>query len=107
MKLHQLRLDIEKRHTAGETYQEIADSYGITKPMAFQIAVNGYKPGKRTAAILGLEPESGLVATRRRRALLDEVARVKGFASWCAYETQVLEDYKERERRETRHLQEV
>jgi len=99
MQLWQLRLDIQKRHSGGEnlpgeTYQEIADSLGITKPMAFQIAVNGYKPGKKTAAILGLDPESGLVATRRRRAMLDEIARLKGCASWCAYETQELEDYK-------------
>jgi hypothetical protein len=57
--------------------------------MAWQIA-HGYKPGKRIAAILNLEPDADLKYTRTRRERLDEIARQNGYTGWCNYESHVL-----------------
>ena len=89
MDIHQIRCAIQDRHKSGEIYQSIADSFHITKAMAWQIA-HGYKPGKRVSAILQLEPDSELQYTRSRRQRLNEIAREWGYAGWANYETETL-----------------
>lgn len=91
MRLHQLCTTMQKRHKNGESYRSLAKEFGITKPMAWQIA-HGYKPGKKVTGILKLDPSSDLTYTRNRQKTLDQIAREWGFASWCAYETDMIHE---------------
>jgi hypothetical protein len=89
MTFYQLCRDIRQRHKSGESYRLIAQAFGISKAMAWQI-YHGHRPGKRISAILHLDPTSTLKSTRSRRERLDRIARIWGHSSWCAYETAVL-----------------
>jgi len=94
MNLLELQNDIKKRHAAGETYQSIAKSIGINRALARHIGITpSYRPGKRIKKILNLDPSSDLLYTRFRRAILDGIAKKKGFASWCNYETSEIAKY--------------
>jgi len=89
MTLTQLRQDIQNRRKMGQTYRRIGERYSVSDGMVWQIA-HGYKPGKRVAAILNLEPDADLKYTRNRQECLDEIARAEGYDSWCNYSTVVL-----------------
>jgi hypothetical protein len=89
MQTYELCTDIKNRHANGESYQIIADSLGITKAMCYQIT-QGYKPGKRVATILKLDPPPDLARTRARREQLNQIARASGYTSWTNFETHVL-----------------
>ena len=89
MKLDKLCLDIKNRRLNGQTYQSIASHYNLTRSMVYQIE-RGYKPGKKISSILNLDPEPGLISTRKRREILNEIAKSWGYASWCSYETSII-----------------
>lgn len=93
MRLSELHTSIRKRHET-EPYSSIAFSLGINKALVKYIETHPhYRPSRRIAAILKLDPDNDLRYTRTRRERLDEIARSKGHKSWCALETHVLKEY--------------
>lgn len=92
MNLKELQNDISARRAAGETYASIAKRIGINRALARHIEITkNYMPGKRIKKILNLDPSKDALCSRKRRAILDSIARKKGFASWCSYETSEIE----------------
>jgi len=96
MDIHHIRHSIQARRKKGEIYQSIADDLNINKAMVWQIE-HGYIPGKKVSEILQLDPNPELKYTRSRRERLDEIAKEWGFSSWCAYETNTLNNQKAKE----------
>ena len=91
MNLLEVRTCIQNRKSKGETYQSIADDLGINRALARYIGLHpNYKPSLRIKKTLKLDPDNRLIRTRKRRAILDGIARRLGFRSWCAYETLVV-----------------
>lgn len=91
MNISELRQYIRSSRESGETYRKIAGKLGIKSALVKYIENNSnYRPGKKVAAILNLDPEPGLISTRKRRERLDEIARSWGYSSWCAYETECI-----------------
>jgi hypothetical protein len=92
MQLQQLRRDILESHQNGVSYQRLAYKYHISKPMV-RLIEKGYKPGKRTATILGLEPDAKLLDTRARNAARDAISRIWGYRSASEFWTCMIELY--------------
>jgi len=91
MKLRELQRDIKERRSGDdpETYQYIADSYGITKAMVYMIE-KGHRPGKQVSSILNLEPSKSVMEKRVRRKRLDEIAKSWGYKGWWDYGSEVI-----------------
>jgi len=92
MKLNELRLNIVERRLDGETYQSIANYYGVTKSMIFQIE-KGYRPGKKISAVLNLEPSEPVIQKRIRRQKLDKIAQSWGYKGWWDYGSKAIEKF--------------
>lgn len=91
--INKIRLSIIKMRNDGLTYDSISDKLGIDRAMVYYIETHkNYKPGRSMKAKLNINPDGGLVYTRKRRQSLDEIALSWGYPGWSAYETYILNE---------------
>ena len=89
MDIDNLRDEIKKRRSNGETYESIGDDFGTSGSMIQYIEEHPrYNPGRNIKKKLGLETSDKYTRTRRDR--LNDIAIFNGYKSWCAFETYVL-----------------
>ena len=93
MNIGTVRQEIINKRLKGETYESIACNLGINRALVFHIETHEkYKPSKKIAKILNLDPDPSLVYTRTRRQKLDKIARSRGYACWSAYESAMIKE---------------
>jgi len=87
------RLKIEKEELG--SYDKLAKKYGVNVRYVWELLTKGKMPkSKKVRNKLGIIPPS-LAHTRARTKQLNEIARSKGFASWCAYGTAMIKEMEE------------
>ena len=75
------------------TYEQIAHELNISRAMVKYIESHpDYKPGKRMAKAMNLDPDPGQLYTKSRIARLNERARLRGYPSFSAVATEFMKD---------------
>lgn len=75
------------------SWRALGEKYGVNHKFPYEYCTHGTMPPRKIARKLGIVSEK-LLATRARRATLNAIAKDKGFASWSAYETAQIKEWR-------------
>ena len=77
------------------SYSKLAKKYGVNVRYVWELLTLGKMPkSKKVRNKLGIIPPS-LVHTRTRTRKLNEIAKLKGYSSWCNYCTHLIKEYED------------
>ena len=98
MDIDMLRDNIKKKRLNGETYESIASELKVSRALVQYIETHPrYRPGRHMRKHLNLKSE--VTYTSIRRDKLNEIAKMWGYPSWCAYETDIIKMWLDKDKK--------
>ena len=86
---------LKKEYSEIRSYNKLAIKYGVNVRYVWDLIANNKVPhSKKICKKLGIV-KKGLSYTRLRNQKLNEIAKLKGFSSWCNYCTHLIKEYEE------------